>query len=116
MGRTDEVDIVASGGLEFEHQFGQHLRRIGRPGVLLADVAILAKNAMQVAAAKEQGARAARAAQNLLFAEVGKGAGHFRVAPDAAKARLVMEAVNSAMPRTGLATAEHLDRPLGAIP
>ena len=94
----DEVDVVAALALKIEHQSGELLRwALGADG-LLADVPVLAEDAAQVAQAEEDRPRAIPAAQAVLLAEVGEGAGDPSIPASVTDPRLVLHAVDMAVP------------------
>ena len=66
----DEVDVVATALLKIEHHAGEFGGRRGRALQLPTDVKVLAEDAAQVAAGKEDRAGALPAAQAVFFAEV----------------------------------------------
>ena len=67
----DEVDIVATLGLQLEHHPGDFFRFYFMAQALLTDLPVLAINAAQAAPGKEDGARAVYATQWNLFTVVG---------------------------------------------
>ena len=124
--RRDEADVVAPLRLQLEHDRRQprrvHLARVaGRRPRPLADLRVLAMDAVQVAAAEEDVPRAARLAarqvrarQDRLLAEVRGVAGDDRAGRDAAELRLAAQPIDAALPRTDDARREPRLEDVGA--
>src|SRR5271157_1269640 len=93
-----EVDVVTALTLKIEHKLGDLLRGALRADGLLADVPVLAEDAAQVAQAEEDRPRSIPAAQAILLAEVGEGAGDPCITAGMADPRLVLHAVDVAIP------------------
>jgi hypothetical protein len=106
----NQVQVVASEALDFKEDIGERVRRGRRADPLLADVVVLAIDAVEVASREEDGAGAARAYENRLLAEMGTVRRHERESRDAAIARLVGEAVNLTRDRTRDARGEKVVR------
>jgi len=84
MGGADEVDIMATLGLEMEHHEG-HFFRFYLPALAqLADLVVLTKLASQVAPGEEDGPRAMIPHQGRLLAEMGVVTGNHGPLPGAA--------------------------------
>src|SRR5208337_2034698 len=73
--RGHEIDVVATLGLKFEHHGGELARWRWPTTHLPTDVEVLAENATQVAACKENRAGASPAAQAVFLAMMRKVAG-----------------------------------------
>ena len=69
--RGDQVDVVASLGLERQHHRGEFLRLHLASEPLLADLPVLAEDAAQAAPGEEDGPRARPTPQRVLLAVVG---------------------------------------------
>ena len=82
--------------------------------LLLRDVPVLAEHAAQIAQAEENRPRAVPAAQTILLAEVGEGAGDDSVAPGVADQSLVLEPVDVAVARAGTAVGQFGERRFGS--
>ena len=73
VGWGDEAYIVAASFLQQKHLLRKLFNGQRFPEALLADLVILAEAARKMAVAEKNGARAAGAGQNRLFAKVGDG-------------------------------------------
>jgi hypothetical protein len=112
----DDVDVVALLRLEAEHQAGKvggsDLASHGR----LADVAVLAEHAAQIAARHEDRPGAMPPAQHVLLAEVRKCRGDPGVAADTARAHLIRQPVNiAAGARADVAGSQFVEGLLDAL-
>jgi hypothetical protein len=88
--RRDEVDVVATSGLELERELGDSFRFELPTGCFLADIPVLAEDAAQIAETKKDGPASVPPAQAILFSKVWKGRAHHRVAPGVTDASLVL--------------------------
>jgi len=93
---------MAANRLELEHHGGDVLRWRQFSGIPLADIIILTKLALQVAAGEENGAGSALAAQRVLLTEVRPVAAHPGNGTGTADAQLTGVAVNAAFPGAGV--------------
>src|SRR3972149_682510 len=96
MRRGDEVDVVAAGGPQADHDAGQALGRDFLAAHLVADIVVLAEQATEVAAGEEDRAGAATADEWRLFAKVRAVAGDAGEVAALAVARRTGSAVNVA--------------------
>ena len=96
----DEIDIAAAVILQFEHRLGQLLDCGWVAVPIVADIEVLAEHTAQIAAGKEYRARAAAADQNTFLAEVRTDGTDTRYIADAAKAHLIIAAMNPALTGT----------------
>ncbi len=68
--RGDEIDVVTSGRLQFEHHVGELFGVHFMASALLADLPVLAKDAAQIAPTEKNRAGAPAATERIFFAEV----------------------------------------------
>src|SRR5437588_9792022 len=98
-----EVDVVAAGVLQIEHDFcelaGTYLGTFAE----LARLEILTENAPQIAPAEKDRARSVPAAQTVFFAKMRKRAGYTRQPATLANADLIVEPVNLTIARANAA-------------
>jgi len=111
--RSHEIDVVATFVLQIQHHFSKLIRLGGAALAQPTDLVVLAEDATQIGGTKENGPRAARAAQATFLAEVGKITAHNGVSAGLAYLGLIFETVNVAIAR-----AEGTSRPasLGRVP
>jgi len=105
-----EVDVVAAFFLQGEHDVGQAVGFAGCARFFLADVPVLAENAVQVAAAEEDGPAAVTADQASLLARVGEGRTDSGMTAGAAEPDPFAQPVDLAPARACPAAAQRLDR------
>jgi len=115
VGGRDEVDVMAALALQREHHVGESRRGDLPAHVLLADIVVLAEDAGQIAAGKEDGARAVATNEGRLFAEVRGKAGHSGPSPGTAEAAFIPQAVHAAAPGADLAGRQAGHSSMGAI-
>jgi hypothetical protein len=116
MGGADEVDVVATGLLELEHDGGELLGGGWFAAADLADVIVLAVEALQVAAGEKDGAGAAVAAEGVFFTKVGAVAGDDGQLAGATGAQLVaVETIDAAVTRADIARTEASIGPLNSL-
>src|SRR6266446_8846643 len=98
-----EVDVVAAGVLQIEHDFcelaGTYLGAFAE----LARLEILTKDTAQIAPAEKNRARSVPAAQTVFFAKMRKRAGYTRQPATLANADLIVEPVNLTIARANAA-------------
>jgi len=108
MGGSDEIDIGAGDILQLEHRLGQLFDCYLAAVAMMADVEVLAEDTAEIAAGKENSARAATAYEDAFFAEVGaNGANEGHIA-DAAKTSLAFTAKDFAHARAERAGIEKI--------
>jgi hypothetical protein len=100
MRRGDEIDVDASGILQFEHGLGQLLNRHRPAAALMTDVVVLAEDAAEIAARKENRPGASPTDQDALLAEMGTDGAYQRRLAYPAKARFPLAAMDVAQTRT----------------
>jgi len=109
MRRRNEVDVVATARLKFEHHFGEALMCdfvFDLLFVRLRDLIVLTIDTAQIAVAEEDVAGAARAGKGRFFSEV-RGVGrNDRQPARVARSNLVLEPVVQTITRTDRATCE----------
>jgi hypothetical protein len=71
MGGGDQVDVVAAGRFQLQHHGGQLLCRYRLSPALMADLAVLAEMAQQVAVGEKDGSGAMLTTDGRLLAEMG---------------------------------------------
>src|SRR5437899_8348617 len=95
----DEVDVVAAGVLQIEHDFcelaGTYLGAFAE----LARLEILTKDTAQIAPAEKDRARSVPAAQTVFFAKMRKRAGYTRQPATLANTDLIVKPVDLAVAR-----------------
>ena len=99
MGRGHEVDVVAAGGLQLQHDVGQLAIGHFPAFAAVADFKILAEVAQEIAMGEEDRSRAVTAHQWGLFAEVGIVAGHLGPGAGPAVADLARGTIHAATAR-----------------
>ena len=104
----DEIDIVAAPLLEIEHHGGQILDADLLAFPPVADLVVLAKNAVQVAVGEKDGAGPLAAHQGVFLAEMGPIRRHHGLIPGAAQPQLPVMPVHQAVPGTEIALAQNL--------
>ena len=108
MAGRDEVDIVTATALQVEHHGRQIFGFDFVPGVGLADVVVLAKLALQVAADEENRPGAAPAPQGVFLAQMWPVAADPGPFPRAADSQFTRAAIHQAFPRAYIAGCQML--------
>jgi hypothetical protein len=115
MGGGDQIDVVASPRLQFQHHLSQALHGDQAANVQLADRVVLAECAAPCAVAEEDGAGSGAAADGRFFPLVGRPTGDSRFNAGLTVAFLTLEAIYSALARAQRALPQHLLCPLDAL-
>ena len=98
--RCHEVQVVAAGSLEFEHHLRQLLGRDPTTTTTLAEIEVLAENALEVAVGKENCSGAPRPPQAIFLPEMGETAAHQRIATGSADPSFILPSVYFAIAGT----------------
>ncbi len=109
--RRNEVDVVATARLQFEHNCGESFVRDFIRALLfvrLRDLKVLAIDAAQIAVAEKDISRAVCAGQTRLFAEMRRVTRHNRQASRITRRDFVLQAIVAAILRTNDARFEQI--------